>query len=101
MARFAVTISGSISGVRPTATDNANRNACSQSCLSRPLIRKTIGTITAMKRISSQLTLFTPRSKLVCTRWPTMVRASEPRYVRAPVATTTAVAVPLTTLVPM
>ncbi len=68
LARFAVTISGSISGVRPTATESANRNACSQSCLSRPLMMKTIGTITAMKRINSQLTLLTPRSKLVCTR---------------------------------
>ena len=44
-----------------------------------PLIRNTTGTITAMKRISSQLTERTPRSKLVCTRWPVMLCASEPR----------------------
>jgi hypothetical protein len=44
-----------------------------------PLIRNTTGTITSMKRISSQLTLFTPRSNAVCARVPTMALASEPK----------------------
>lgn len=101
-ARFALTIIGSISGVRPTATASANVSALSQSPLVSPLIMNTTGTMTNMKRISSQLTLATPRSKLVSIRlWLTTLRASEPRYVSSPVATTTAVAVPLTTLVPM
>ncbi len=79
LARLALTIIGSISGVRPTATARANMNASVQSPLVKPLISSTIGTITSMKRISSQLTLFTPRSKAVCAREPTMERASEPK----------------------
>ena len=79
LARLAVTIIGSISGVRPTATDSANRNASTQSPLVSPLMRSTSGTITSMKRISSQLTLLTPRSKLVSARWPTRCCASEPK----------------------
>ncbi len=79
LARLAVTISGSISGVRPTATEIANRNASRKLPLSHQLIAKTTGTITAMIRISSHDTLFTPRSKLVSARWPVSVRASEPR----------------------
>ncbi|MNJ80470.1 hypothetical protein D3C77_788640 [compost metagenome] len=53
--------------------------ASDQSPLVKPLISSTTGTITSMKRISSQLTLFTPRSKEVCAREPTMERASEPK----------------------
>jgi hypothetical protein len=40
LERHTVTIMGSISGVRPTATDSANRNASSQLPLPMPLIRK-------------------------------------------------------------
>ena len=60
-----VTIIGSISGVRPTATATANSNASSQSCLVKPLIRKTSGTITTMKRIISQVKRLMPWSKAV------------------------------------
>ena len=60
LARVDVTIMGSISGVRPTATDSANKKACGQSPLVRPLTRNTMGTITSAKRISNQLTLLTP-----------------------------------------
>lgn len=42
------TIIGSISGVRPTATAIAKKKAPFQSCLVRPLIKKTNGTITAI-----------------------------------------------------
>ncbi|MBD0072991.1 hypothetical protein IAF17_18865, partial [Acinetobacter baumannii] len=38
-----VTIIGSISGVRPTATDNANKNASAQSPLVKPLMKSTTG----------------------------------------------------------
>ena len=63
LASVLVTIIGSISGVSPTATDSANRKASSQSPLVKPLTKKTMGTITAAKRISSQLTLLTPAWK--------------------------------------
>src|SRR6516225_9030383 len=39
-ARLTVTIIGSISGVRPTATATANSKASSQSCLVKPLMKK-------------------------------------------------------------
>ena len=41
LARLTVTIMGSISGVSPTATAMANRNASSQLCLLSPLMRNT------------------------------------------------------------
>ena len=59
------TIMGSISGVRPTATAMAKKNACHQSCLVNPLIKKTKGTITIMKRIISQVNRLMPLSKAV------------------------------------
>ena len=68
LARLTVTIIGSISGVRPTATATAKRSASSQSPLVRPLIRNTSGTITPMKRIISQVKRLMPLSKLVSTR---------------------------------
>src|SRR5665213_607447 len=101
LARLVVTIIGSISGVNPTATDTANSSDCSQSPLERPLMRKTNGVITIRKRTSIQLTLLMPLSKLVSGRAPTISRATAPKNVASPVAATTAVAVPLTTLVPM
>ena len=79
-ARLAETIIGSISGVSPTATASAKVSADIQSPLLTPLSIKTMGTITSMKRISSLVTLFTPRSKLVSMRlWLTTLRASEPK----------------------
>ena len=60
LARVEVTIIGSISGVRPTAMESANSSASIQSPLVKPLMNSTSGAITNMKRISSQLTLFTP-----------------------------------------
>ena len=98
--RFTVTIIGSISGVRPTATAIAKKNACSQSPLLRPLIRNTAGTITRIKRIISQVKLSIPLSKLVRTRGPAIACASEPRDVSLPVVRTAAVAVPVSTFVP-
>ena len=65
LLRHTDTIIGSISGVSPTATASAKKNACVQSCFVSPLIRNTSGTITAMIRIMSQVKSFTPLSKLV------------------------------------
>lgn len=45
--------------------DVANRKASNQLCLLSPLIRKTAGTITAIKQIISQVNRLTPLSKLV------------------------------------
>jgi hypothetical protein len=50
-ARLVVTITGSISGVNPTATAAANIPACAQSPVTNPLTASTIGTITSMNRI--------------------------------------------------
>ena len=60
MERQTETIIGSISGVRPTATAREKKNASFQSCLVSPLMTKTSGTITIMKRIISQVNRLTP-----------------------------------------
>ena len=70
LARFTVTIIGSISGVNPTATATANKSASSQSPLVRPLIRSTAGTMTSMNRIISQVKRLMPLSKLVSCALP-------------------------------
>src|SRR3974390_3327736 len=101
LARFVVTIIGSISGVNPTATETAKSNDSNQSPLLMPLMRSTSGAITIRNRISIQLTLLMPLSKLVSGGAPTISFAMAPKLVASPVAATTATAVPLTTLVPM
>ena len=53
--RQTVTIIGSISGVRPTATATAKKKASPQLPLVRPLMTKTSGTMTRMKRSISQV----------------------------------------------
>ena len=63
LARQAFTTMGSSSGVRPTATDKANRKADSQLPLVSPQAANTTGTSTAIKRISTQAMEFAPRSK--------------------------------------
>ena len=59
-ARQALMTIGSISGVSPTATERAKSSAGSHSPLVRPLARNTIGTSTAMKRISTQAMALAP-----------------------------------------
>jgi hypothetical protein len=56
-ARFTVTIIGSISGVRPTATATAKSSASNQSCLVRPLIRELLARIPALSLNSEALSL--------------------------------------------
>ena len=81
LAKLAVTIIGNISGVSPTATAIANNKASSQFPFVNPLIKKTNGTITNIKRMRSQLTLFTPLSKLVSARLPVNDLLIEPKYI--------------------
>src|SRR5713101_5358401 len=100
LERQTETIIGSISGGRPTATAIAKKNACQKSCLVNQLINKTKGTITNMKRIMSQVKRLIPLSKAVSTGWPAMLLAMLPKKVCEPVTAATAVAVPLSTLVP-
>ncbi len=64
--RQTVTIIGSISGVSPTATARAKKNASCQRPLVRPLITNTSGTMTRMNRIMSHVNRATPLSKAVC-----------------------------------
>ena len=99
--RFAAMIIGNISGVSPTATERAKRKAVPQSPFVSPLSKRTTGIISNIDRMSSQLMLLIPRSKLVAERWAMVFRVNEPNKVASPVAKTTAVAVPLITLVPM
>ena len=101
LARFAVTIIGSISGVRPTATEMANSSAESQSPFVKPLIRSTAGTMTSMKRINTQETELIPFSKLVLGGLTLSSPAMLPSIVLFPTATATALALPLTTLLPI
>ncbi len=61
---------------------------------------KTVGVMTKMNLIMSQVNRLTPLSKLVCTSWVTIALAIPPRYVFGPVAVTTPCAEPLSTLVP-
>ena len=77
--RQTVTIIGSISGVRPTATATAKKNAWVQLPLVRPLMTNTSGTITNMKRKSSQVNFEMSRSKAVWGGWTESDSAIPPR----------------------
>ena len=101
LARLTVTIMGSISGVRPTATATANSSASSQLPLVRPLIRNTRGAITTMKPSINQVNRMMPLSKLVSTRCLAIALATRPKAVRGPVSATTPQPMPLTTALPM
>ena len=63
--RQTVTIMGSISGVSPTATATAKKKASVQLPLVSPLITKTRGTMTSIRRMSTQVKLEMSRSKAV------------------------------------
>ena len=70
---------GSISGVNPTATDRASKNASFQSFLQIPLMSKTRGTMMAMKRSISHVNRLIPLSKLVSMACVAMLWAMLPR----------------------
>ena len=76
LARLTVTIIGSISGVRPTATARAKSSASSQSPLVRPLIRNTSGHHHQHEPDHQPGERLTPLSKLVGTRSPAIASAS-------------------------
>ena len=78
-----------------------NRNASSQLPLVMPLMKNTSGTMTSMKRMSTQETALTPLVKLVSTASPATAQAMEPNIVWSPTHTATAVALPETTLLPI
>ena len=92
---------GSISGVRPTATDSEKRSAETQSPLVAPEMTNTNGSMTAMRRMSRRLADLMPASKAVSRLRPTSVPVASPNMVRAPVATTTPRALPEMTVDPM
>ena len=98
--RHTETIIGSISGVSPTATASAKTSAPAQSPLARPLVTNTTGTITSTMPIISQVNRARPTSNAVGACGAATAPESPPSSVSRPVATTTASAVPLATLVP-
>ena len=98
--RQTATTMGSISGVRPTATAIAKKNASRQLPLVKPLMRNTSGTMTTTNRRISHVKRSMPLSKAVGGSSSVRELAVPPRYVSWPVATTTAVPEPLSTLVP-
>ena len=77
--RQTVTIIGSISGVRPTATARAKKKASLQSSLVNPLMRNTSGTMTAMKQIISQVKRARPCRSWSAPAGPTMLLAMLPK----------------------
>ena len=101
LARLAVIIIGSISGVKPTPTLRAKTPASNQSPSVRPLITKTTGTITNMSRIKSQEMVFISLSNEVGSSKVLMVCSMAPIMVSSPTTKTKAVARPEMTLVPM
>ena len=101
LARQAVTITGSISGVRPMAMEMAKSTACSQFPFTKPFSSRTTGTMNSISRTSSQDTEFIPFSKEVSVFFSASLPAMPPRTVPSPTAATTPLALPLTTLLPV
>ncbi|MPM72367.1 hypothetical protein SDC9_119341 [bioreactor metagenome] len=79
LASVEVIMTGSISGVKPTAMLIENSRASSQSPLATPLIRKTMGIKRNIMRTNKLLTESTPRSKLVFARSPVNDLAIKPK----------------------
>ena len=78
-ARHVVTMTGSICGVIPTATEIENSSASSQSPLVRPQSTKTMGHMTSMKPTRTRETEATPASKLVVVGRASRALAMPPR----------------------
>ena len=77
-ARQVVTMTGSICGVMPTATDAVKSSASSQSPLVSPFRMNTMGHMTSMKPTSTRETEVTPASKLVRAGRSRTVRMTRP-----------------------
>ena len=101
LVKFTFTIIGSILGVIPTATDNANNKASFRSFLIKPYITNTATDITTIYLINIFEILFIPFSKLVGSLFESTSLFILPIYVFFPVVITIPVPSPLTTLVPI
>lgn len=88
LPRQVVTSMGSISGVRPTATESEKSRASTQSPLVTPEMTKTTGSMMSMRRMSRRLVDLIPTSNEVSRLRPTSVPVASPNIVRAPVAAT-------------
>ncbi|KXT61095.1 hypothetical protein LACDD01_01531 [Lactococcus sp. DD01] len=87
LAKFALTIMGSISGVRPTATAMAKKNDVSKSPFVTQFKTKTTGNIIATKVNRRRLTRLNPLSKADSTFVAVALLAISPNMVEAPVLT--------------
>ena len=96
-----VSATGNISGVKPTATVSAKRNASRKSCLSMPLIKKITGSMIIINLKSSFEIIEMLFSKLLMVSISSSDRAMLPRYVSSPLRTTTPLPEPETTFVPI
>ena len=85
LARFELTIIGSISGVKPTATAMAKKKALLTSCLVMTLRMKTMGNKMAIIFKRRALTRFRPISKAVSALLPVALFAMSPKKVSFPV----------------
>ena len=99
-ASVTVVIIGRNSGVRPTASATANRSDSSGSRCSAALTRKTKSTRKMTVRMMRKPNCRVPRSNSVSGGRAARRAAMSPNGGARPVATTSAVAVPLTTDVP-
>ncbi len=99
-ARVTVVIIGRNSGVSPTASATANRNDSSGGRCRAKLASSTKSTRNSTVRMISTANRASPRWNSVSGGWVDSCAAMSPNAVAGPVATTTAVAVPLTTDVP-
>ena len=98
--RQVVTITGSICGVIPTATETLKSKASSHAPFIVPLTINTMGHITSINTTKTFETDARPTSKLVLVAGCRRRVDIRPTYVLSPVATTTAVALPDCTVVP-
>ncbi len=99
-ARAVVTMTGSISGVSPTATATANGSVSRPRPRSAALAISTRGGVSSMKRMSVQEIPWTDRSKALAPRGPARPSCVAAKRVSPPVATITAVPLPDVTLLP-
>jgi len=101
LVKLTLTIIGSIVGVIPTATDNANRIASNTSLRISAYIINTAIETTSIYLIRSFVILFIPFSKFVISFLLSICLPIFPKYVENPMLITIPVALPLITLVPI
>ena len=99
--KLTLRIIGSILGVIPTATDNANKSASPIFCLIIPSITITTRHTTTIYLINNLVIFFIPLSKLVTSFFVLTSLPTLPKYVLKPVFITMPSPLPLTTEVPI